>query len=1293
MSAIPQPSLVSDVLIRPLRRVAARRWWLVAATGLLQLFIVACTVVLATALVLGTFSELTVTSRIALSAFAWATLIISLLTFLKPAFARRPLSAVAREVESTLNDRRELLSSAVELCATTEADADARFAGSPELVAHVVRQAESAARDVDPRRLVPMKGLGRWSMALFLVLLCWAVLIPSMPVPLLRGLYLLRRPWRGDVPAALAAVSVAPGDVTIAEGDPLQFTVAIGQRLRNKPAVPGAQLVARYAGGQTQTLDMNRSGPRSFQLEMQRLVAGFTYRIISDDGSSPWYSVKVMPRPALASVDVHYSYPKYTKLPEKDEPRKDGTIDALVGAEANITIHATQPLSGRSRLIFGEKTAEQRSVLLAAGPDPSARIATIPISRSMPYRIELVNSDDLADAGEIIRQITARPDNPPAVTITSPAAKITATIEETIPVRFTASDDFGLTKLQAIVQIDGQSPQTIDIPFAADVNKTSGVWNLVLPEQLALKKLSDANYVEYQLKASDNRDPNAQTGVSPRQMIEIDHSFKQSFAAKRDAESAKAMTEAIRKAIKDVAAEKAKLDPLVKNGADRLFTASMKKAAASAKDSIDSTAAELAKAVKENQEGPLADVAEAAKAIAEQEIRPAAEEAATAVMNVDQIAQRQEALAAAAAKLDEARKGLEALLEQAKTEAKQQELARSFEDMARRERDVARELTGKPNQQQRDRASQQQQALRQRLDEVLNQNPQLNEQQAREAAQRNQQLARRIEELQEQQKRLEGLAEKQQAVDEARAPLAGLAQEQKELNKQITALAKKDEAPLQDANAQVPDKGRLDNIVEALKNADRIPEGVQQMRQSAGELKQASQRLADASQPSRDNPVNRREATDRKDAERAKAAAKEATVIGKQIEAAKDAKEQERAKEQIQQKEQQLVQRLEQQAAEMKSHDPSQKEAIEAAQEAIAQAKNAAQNGDPQKADEQLAEAAAKLAGAAEADAASAKAERQEMTAAAKQVDALSQKQQELADHAAKSAEAVARARQQQGDPQQLERGERQAAEQAQGVGNEAAEAAERDRGQGEGEMAARAAAAQQALREARQHETATAEAAKADQPQKASAQQEASEQALAQAEAAIRGESNSNAADASASPQEQMKQAAASAQEARAAQDEAMNGRADAASQAARALSQAAKAAQSASRQQFAQMAANNPALGRAMQQQQQQTQPTPGQGEEAGQSPSRPSTPSQTPDSREGVNVTSVARVDGRPEAVKEIGISASDWARLPPLAQQQLLNAAQQSGPPGYQQQIKNYFVKIAKFEAEGSDANAK
>jgi hypothetical protein len=58
-----------------------------------------------------------------------------------------------------------------------------------------------------------------------------------------------------------------------------------------------------------------------------------------------------------------------------------------------------------------------------------------------------------------------------------------------------------------------------------------------------------------------------------------------------------------------------------------------------------------------------------------------------------------------------------------------------------------------------------------------------------------------------------------------------------------------------------------------------------------------------------------------------------------------------------------------------------------------------------------------------------------------------------------------------------------------------------------------------------------------------------------------------------------------------------------------------------------------------------------------------------------------------------VKELGVSPGDWARLGPLTRQELLNAAQQSGPPAYREQIKNYFVKIARLRADDEPTEAR
>jgi hypothetical protein len=51
-----------------------------------------------------------------------------------------------------------------------------------------------------------------------------------------------------------------------------------------------------------------------------------------------------------------------------------------------------------------------------------------------------------------------------------------------------------------------------------------------------------------------------------------------------------------------------------------------------------------------------------------------------------------------------------------------------------------------------------------------------------------------------------------------------------------------------------------------------------------------------------------------------------------------------------------------------------------------------------------------------------------------------------------------------------------------------------------------------------------------------------------------------------------------------------------------------------------------------------------------------------------------------------VQDIGLSPSDWARLPPHMQEQLLHSAQQSGPPSYHDMIKNYYSRLARLQTD-------
>jgi hypothetical protein len=60
--------------------------------------------------------------------------------------------------------------------------------------------------------------------------------------------------------------------------------------------------------------------------------------------------------------------------------------------------------------------------------------------------------------------------------------------------------------------------------------------------------------------------------------------------------------------------------------------------------------------------------------------------------------------------------------------------------------------------------------------------------------------------------------------------------------------------------------------------------------------------------------------------------------------------------------------------------------------------------------------------------------------------------------------------------------------------------------------------------------------------------------------------------------------------------------------------------------------------------------------------------------------------------PKEVQDVGVAPSDWVKLPPDLQDQLLHSAQQPGPPGYRDMIKNYYSRIARMQTQSTPAGA-
>src|SRR3712207_2433307 len=149
MSAIPQPNsprMVSERILDPLRQVARRQWSVLAAKGVIQTLLVSLTLILLVALAIALlaraelldYAAVPVWVRVAVSLVVWGAVVAAGVYFLRPALRKRSLVQTAMDVESRLGNTEERITSSVELGAET----DARFAGSPVLVDHLVRQAE-----------------------------------------------------------------------------------------------------------------------------------------------------------------------------------------------------------------------------------------------------------------------------------------------------------------------------------------------------------------------------------------------------------------------------------------------------------------------------------------------------------------------------------------------------------------------------------------------------------------------------------------------------------------------------------------------------------------------------------------------------------------------------------------------------------------------------------------------------------------------------------------------------------------------------------------------------------------------------------------------------------------------------------------------------------------------------------------------------------------------------------------------------------------------------------------------
>ena len=156
--------------------------------------------------------------------------------------------------------------------------------------------------------------------------------------------------------------------------------------------------------------------------------------------------------PAVAQIDLRYTYPSYTGVPARTE-QNTGDIRGLKGATVSLSINTTGMVqtaemvfeSGRRVALNDTGSGEYRTQLTLATDDY--------------YHIELIDQAGKANKFPVEYQVVVVEDQKPVVSITEPQRDVRVNAIEEVLIAAQATDDYGVKDLRLHISVNGEDEE------------------------------------------------------------------------------------------------------------------------------------------------------------------------------------------------------------------------------------------------------------------------------------------------------------------------------------------------------------------------------------------------------------------------------------------------------------------------------------------------------------------------------------------------------------------------------------------------------------------------------------------------------------------------------------------------------------------------------------------------------------------------------------------------------------------------------------------------------------------
>jgi hypothetical protein len=319
----------------------------------------------------------------------------------------------------------------------------------------------------------------------------------------------------------ITVVKPSDGDAVVPDDRPVEILVRVDGRVPNPKAGDALKMYYRYepsAAYRQRPLEPDDGGRWGVTLPAVDVQEGFLYKVTGGDAETKEYRVRLTPR--VLDFKAVYQFRPYTA--RVNETRKERKIDALRGTQVDVTVHTNRDLKEGWLQFEGAHGTTVAHGDLVPG-DQQGFTAHLTLDESSQYRICFTSVDSENFVEPQAYPLIAVPDNPPVVTLTSPAERKDkpswipdVPANSVLPLEGSATDDVGVKAMRLNLRVDNgptlppqeyRTPKDFQLPHGGNPTKVEYKDFVDLPK---VKNPADALFtvrpgmvLEYWLTAED----------------------------------------------------------------------------------------------------------------------------------------------------------------------------------------------------------------------------------------------------------------------------------------------------------------------------------------------------------------------------------------------------------------------------------------------------------------------------------------------------------------------------------------------------------------------------------------------------------------------------------------------------------------------------------------------------------------------------------------------------------------------------------------------------------------------